>query len=142
MVNSMVEGTVSTLQMWEEKVKQGGGVAEFDVQPDVHAISGKIISLAAFSNDFETGRQIYENQKSIIEIVFKSLGSLLFYIPGSRYAIYSSLYLGYKLQGNENEKIEWYLSTTCNGSKARRESDEQRAVENCAGSFQRNRTKR
>ncbi|KAG0564880.1 hypothetical protein KC19_8G147200 [Ceratodon purpureus] len=85
MVNSMVEGTVSTLQMWEEKVKQGGGVAEFDVQPDVHAISGKIISLAAFSNDFETGRQIYENQKSIIEIVFKSLGSLLFYIPGSRF---------------------------------------------------------
>lgn len=138
----MVEGAVSTLQTWEEKVTQGGGVAEFDVQSDVHVISGNIISLTAFSSDSETGRQVYENQKKLIAIVFKSLASLLFYIPGSRYAIYINHSLGYKLQGNENEKLESYLSKTSYGFKARRESDEQLAVEDCVGSFQPNRTER
>ena len=86
MVGSMVEGAVSTIQTWEEKVTEGG-VAEFDVLPDAHIISGKIFSLTAFSTDFEKGQQLYENQKMLITAIFKALASPLFWLPGYRYVI-------------------------------------------------------
>jgi hypothetical protein len=35
--------------------------------------------------DAETGREIYENQRKLIDIVFKSLAGPLFWVPGSRY---------------------------------------------------------
>lgn len=90
MVDSMVEGALPTIQTWEEKVALGGGVADFDVLQDLHEISGKVISLTAFSNDYEKGRKMYDNQMKLVSIVFKSLKNPLFWAPGYRCVIHKN----------------------------------------------------
>jgi hypothetical protein len=85
MVDAMVEGATPGIQKWEERVTQGGGVADFDVLPDIHMISGKVISHTAFGGDNEKGRRIYECQSKLVEILFASLMKPTFWIPGFRF---------------------------------------------------------
>jgi len=71
MVEAMVEGTGTEIRSWEQRVAQAGGTAEIDVDPDLHRISGRILSLTAFGGDFEKGEQVYQLQTLIAKEVFR-----------------------------------------------------------------------
>jgi len=65
MQEAMKEGTAMEIRKWERIVAQAGGSAEIDVEADVHAISGKVLSRTTFSGEFETGNLVYETQKEL-----------------------------------------------------------------------------
>lgn len=71
MVQSMVEGTATEIHKWEQTVAQAGGSAEIDMEPDVHKISGRILSLTVFGGEYETGVQVYEIQTELAGEFFK-----------------------------------------------------------------------
>lgn len=71
MLEAMVEGTATEIRKWEQTVAQAGGLAEIDVEPDVHTISGRVLSLTAFGGDFETGERIYKLQKKLANELLK-----------------------------------------------------------------------
>jgi len=68
----MVEGTVTEIHNWEQIVAQAGGSAEIAVEPDVHRISGRVLSLTAFGGDFETGERIYLTMKELAKELLES----------------------------------------------------------------------
>ena len=79
----MVEGTTPEIQKWEQMVAQAGGLADIDIEPDVHTISGRILSLTAFGGDFETGVQVYQIQTELAREYIKVFGEPGFWlIPG------------------------------------------------------------
>lgn len=80
MVEAMVEGTQTEMHKWEQMVAQGGGSAEIDMEPDVHKISGRILSLTAFSGDYERGVTVYELQKEIASEYYKMIRSIGFWL--------------------------------------------------------------
>jgi hypothetical protein len=86
MVEAMVEGTQTEIHKWEQMVAQGGGSAEVDMEPDIHKISGRVLSLTAFSGDYERGVQIYELQTKVAKEFFNIVRSPAFWIiPRYRY---------------------------------------------------------
>lgn len=66
----MVEATAIGIKKWEQTVALAGGSAEIDVQPDIHKISGRILSCTAFGGDFEKGELIYELQSEVSRQLF------------------------------------------------------------------------
>jgi len=85
MVEAMIEATTIGIQEWEKVVTEGHGSAEIDVEPDMHKISTRIISLTAFGGDYDKGEQIYKLQREILMQVFKSLRNpLAWLIPNYR----------------------------------------------------------
>ena len=85
MTQAMMKGAASEIQKWEQMVDQAGGKLELDVVPDIHEISGKIITYTAFSSaEFEKGKQIYELQAQIATYTVEAYGSAMFWIPGIR----------------------------------------------------------
>ncbi|KAG0556285.1 hypothetical protein KC19_11G040600 [Ceratodon purpureus] len=85
MVDGMVEGAASGIQRLDEKVSQGGGVADFDVLPDLYCASNQILTRTMLSSDVERGRQLYKCQTQLVEILYGSLSKLSFWIPGYRF---------------------------------------------------------
>lgn len=86
MVEAMVNGVAAELQKWEQTVSDGGGEAEIDVVPDLHKISGRIISQTAFGDDFEKGEQIFKFQTLLAEELLQFVRSAAYWlVPGSRY---------------------------------------------------------
>jgi len=86
MVAAMVEGSTVEIHKWKQMVVQAGGSAEINVEPDVHKLSGRVLSLTVFGGEYETGVQVYELQTELgvrIFDLFKELGFWL--IPGYRY---------------------------------------------------------
>jgi len=101
MVEAMVEGTRTEIHRWEQIVAQAGGIAEIDVDPDVHRISGRILSLTAFGGDFEKGEQIYKLQTQIAKEVFKvirDVKSML--VPLYRYQMPFDVYIALLKKSN------------------------------------------
>lgn len=85
MTDAMVEATTAGIQKWEKMVTEGGGSAEIDVEPDVHKISERIISLTAFGGDYDKGEQIYKLQRQIgIQIAKSLLNPLAWLMPNYR----------------------------------------------------------
>ena len=81
----MVEATAVGIKQWEQTVAQGGGSAEIDVQPNIHKISGRILSYTAFGGDFEKGEQIYALQSEVTNQLFRSFRNpLTWIIPNYR----------------------------------------------------------
>ncbi|KAG0563350.1 hypothetical protein KC19_8G023700 [Ceratodon purpureus] len=94
MVEAMVEATAIGIKKWEQTVALAGGSAEIDVQPDIHKISGRILSCTAFGGDFEKGELIYELQSEVSRQLFINFRNPLSWIipnyrkiptPGNRY---------------------------------------------------------
>ncbi len=80
MLEAMVEGTITEIHKWEQIVAQAGGSAEIDVEPDVHIISGRVLSLTAFGGDFETGQRIYLTMKELAKEFFKTCYDSKFWV--------------------------------------------------------------
>jgi len=85
MVEAMVQGSAVEIQSWEQKVAEGRGQVEIDVEPGLHKISGRIISRAAFGEDFEKGEKIYQLQTLLAKELIKLYHSAAYWvIPGYR----------------------------------------------------------
>lgn len=85
MVEAMVNGAATEIQKWENMVADGGGEAEIDVAPDLHKISGRIISRTAFGDDFKIGEQIFRLQTLVAQQLMKTLRSKAYWlVPGYR----------------------------------------------------------
>lgn len=82
----MVKGAATEIELWEQKVAEGGGEAEIDVELHLHKISGRIISRTAFGEDFEKGEQIFKFQTLLAEHIVNSFRSATYWlIPGYKY---------------------------------------------------------
>ena len=80
----MVEGSASGIQKLDEKVRQGGGVADVDVIPDLYHSSNQVLTRTMLSSEDEKGRKIYKIQTKLVEILYGSLSKPTFWIPGYR----------------------------------------------------------
>lgn len=82
----MVEGSATEIHKWEQMVAQAGGSAEIDVEPDVHKLSGRVLSLTMFGGEYETGVQVYEKQMELGATFFSLFQEVGFWlIPHYRY---------------------------------------------------------
>lgn len=82
----MVKGAATEINRWEKIVAEGGGEAEIDVEPDLHRISGRIISQTAFGDDFEKGEAIFKFLTLVSQELVKSLRSSQYWlVPGYRW---------------------------------------------------------
>jgi hypothetical protein len=81
----MVKASTVELENWEHRVAEAGGSLEFDVEADVHTISGRVLSYTAFGYDsFEKGQQIYNLQNQYAQVLFEAYQRPTFGIPGFR----------------------------------------------------------
>ena len=90
LLQSFMEATVKAatidLEAWEHRVAEAGGSLDFDVEADVHTISGRVLSYTAFGNDsFEKGQEIYHLQMQYAQLLFEASERFTFRIPGYRY---------------------------------------------------------
>lgn len=87
MISAMVEGTKEEISKWEKLVAEGGGSAEIDLEPDIHHLSGRVLSLTVFGGEqYKTGVKIYEIQSDVSALYFKMLRKIGYWlIPRYRY---------------------------------------------------------
>ena len=82
----MVKATTLELENWQHRVAEAGGSLEFDVEGDIHTISGRVLLYTAFGYDaFEKGQQIYNLQTQYAEVLFAAYQRPTFWIPGFRF---------------------------------------------------------
>ena len=81
----MVKASAVELKAWEHRVAEAGGSLEFDVDADIHTISGRVLSYTAFGYDsFEKGQQIYNLQIQYAQVLIAAYQRPTFWIPGFR----------------------------------------------------------
>jgi hypothetical protein len=66
---------------WESMVSEEGSI-ELDVWPYLQNLSSDMISRTAFGSSYEEGRNIFQLQRELAELVIQSWRSI--YIPGWR----------------------------------------------------------
>lgn len=78
--------TSSCSEMIERWQKMAGprGACEVDVWPDLQKFSADVISRAAFGNNYEEGKRLFELQNEMIVLTLEAMQTS--YIPGFRYA--------------------------------------------------------
>lgn len=85
MVEPMVNAVASEIQKWEPVVAKAGGSLDYDVEPDIHRIAGKVISYTACGSDsYEMGLQLHELQNRYLNVSYAAYRGLLFWVPGFR----------------------------------------------------------
>ena len=85
-MEAMVKASAVELKAWEHRVAEAGGSLEFDVDADIHTISGRVLSYTAFGYDsFEKGQQIYNLQAQHSKNLFEAFHRPTFWIPGFKY---------------------------------------------------------
>lgn len=77
-----MKGAEPVLKSWEEEVARAGGTAEFNLEEDLHTISGNIIAHTAFGTDHEKAKEIYQTQREYVNLLFQNLHSGWYWIPG------------------------------------------------------------
>jgi len=80
MMEAMVEGTAAEIHKWEQAVAQAGGSAEIDMEPDIHKLSGRVLSMTAFGGEYETGVQVYQIQTQLAGMYFSMFKQLGFWL--------------------------------------------------------------
>jgi hypothetical protein len=89
----MVKAATLDLEAWERRVAEAGGSLDFDVEADVHTISGRVLSCTAFGNDsFEKGQEIYHLQMQYAQLLFEAYQQPTNWIPGYRYVRHNHIY--------------------------------------------------
>ena len=82
----MVKAASVELGDWENRVAEAGGSLDFDVEDDVHTLSGRVLFYTSFGYDsFEKGQQIYNLQMQYALLLFEAHQRPTFWIPGFRY---------------------------------------------------------
>ena len=83
MVKKMASCTSSMLKNWEERVAQTDSHGkEIDVHQELRALTTHIISHTAFGSSYNEGKEVFEMQRELQEMVAKAEESV--FIPGSQ----------------------------------------------------------
>jgi hypothetical protein len=69
------------ISKWESMVCEEGSI-ELDVWPYLQNLSSDMISRTAFGSSYEEGRNIFQLQRELAELIMQSMRSI--YIPGWR----------------------------------------------------------
>lgn len=69
MVSLMVDSTTSMLRIWENRIKNEGGVADIKVDEDLRSLSGDIISRACFGSSYSQGEQIFSKLRTLQKLM-------------------------------------------------------------------------
>ena len=81
MLPAFCQSCSDMISKWESVVSEEGSI-ELDVWPYLQNLSSDMISRTAFGSSYEEGRNIFELQRELAELVFQS--GLSIYIPGRR----------------------------------------------------------
>jgi cytochrome P450 len=86
LVNKITKSITSRLDIWEEKVQDGGGFMELEVHHEICIITMEAISHMLFSNIDQKTEQMFFQLKTLFETVSQATTNRFFTIPGYRYA--------------------------------------------------------
>ena len=83
MVKRMVACTSSMLENWQEMMSQADSHGkEIDVHSELRALTTDIISHTAFNSNYNEGKEVFELQRELQEMVAQAERSV--FIPGSQ----------------------------------------------------------
>jgi len=77
MVNIMVKASALVLDAWEQKVQDGGGLTQLEINNDMSTITSHIISHTTFGNNYKEGQQMFEQMEALFAILL-TLSRILF----------------------------------------------------------------
>jgi hypothetical protein len=78
MVNTMVKATTLMLDTWEQKVQDGRGSTQLEINNDMSTITSHVISHTTFGNNYKEGQQMFNKWKPSFAILLK-LSRILFF---------------------------------------------------------------
>ncbi|KAH7860249.1 hypothetical protein Vadar_011165 [Vaccinium darrowii] len=81
MVPAMYSSCCEMISKWEGLVSTKGS-CELDIWPYLSNLTADVISRTAFGSDYDEGKQIFQLQKELADIIMQLSGSI--YIPGWR----------------------------------------------------------
>jgi hypothetical protein len=84
MVNKMVKVTTLVLDTWEQKVQDGGGSTQLEINNDMRTITSHVISLTTFGNDYKEGQQMFQQMEALVQIIVEIVTNPFFFLPGFR----------------------------------------------------------
>ncbi|KAH9546838.1 hypothetical protein CY35_11G002100 [Sphagnum magellanicum] len=85
MVNIMVKATALVLDTWEQKVQDGGGSTQLEINNDMSTITSHIISHTTFGNNYKEGQQMFEQMEALLCNLVEAIKNPLFFLPGFRF---------------------------------------------------------
>ncbi len=85
MVNTMVKATTLVLDTWEQKVQDGGGSTQLEINNDMKTIASHIISHTTFGNNYKEGQQMFEQMEALVNNIVEAFKNPLFSLPGFRF---------------------------------------------------------
>ncbi|CAM6025816.1 unnamed protein product [Sphagnum balticum] len=87
LVNKITTKSItSRLDIWEEKVQDGGGLMELEVHHEICIITMQAISHMLFSNIDQKTQQVFIQLKTLFETMSQATTNPFFTIPGYRFA--------------------------------------------------------
>jgi hypothetical protein len=69
MVNKMAKVTTLVLDVWEQKVRNGGGSTQLEINNDMRTITSHVISHTTFGNDYKEGKQMFQQMEALVQII-------------------------------------------------------------------------
>jgi hypothetical protein len=81
-----MKSITSRLDIWEEKVQDGGGLMELEVHPEICIITLEAISHMLFGIIDQKTQQVFIQVKTLFETVSQATTNPFFIMPGYRYA--------------------------------------------------------
>ncbi|CAM6048164.1 unnamed protein product [Sphagnum compactum] len=82
LVNKITKSITSRLDIWEEKVQDGGGLVELEVRYEICIITMEVISHMLFSNIDQKTQRVFIQMKTLFETVNQAITNPFFIIPG------------------------------------------------------------
>ncbi|KAH9561111.1 hypothetical protein CY35_05G002100 [Sphagnum magellanicum] len=82
LVNKIMKSITSRLDIWEEKVQDGGGLMELEVHPEICIITMAAISYMLFGIIDQKTQQVFIQLKTLFETVSQATTNPFFIMPG------------------------------------------------------------
>jgi len=93
MVNIMVKATALVLDTWEQKVQDGGGSTQLEINNDMSTITSHIISHTTFGNNYKEGQQMFDQMEALVCNLVEAVKNPLFFLPRFRFFLSFSFFL-------------------------------------------------
>jgi hypothetical protein len=88
MVNTMVKATTLVLDTWEQKVQDGGGSTQLEINNDMNTITSHVISHTTFGNNHKEGQQMFQQMEALVCNIVEAIKNPLFFLLGFRFFLF------------------------------------------------------